>query len=185
MRFCLLLILAGCSNPAPPQRAPDEYDSIEGIGCGTDENWRTFDDEELGHLVKVDDPSAPLFVAPVQDGAMVPSSPKPTFAWQPTPTLTGKPGGNAACPYCPTCGPLLASHQLPVSGDVYDLQFSVGGSVVHRIIYTSQRWTPPDSLWSSWKGQKVSIAAVRMTLKVNDITDGPFQASKPTTFTVE
>ncbi len=176
--------LAGCGNPKPPLREPDELDANLGTGCATDENWRTFDDEETSHLVKVDDANAPFFVAPVTDGAQVPSSPKPTLAWQPTPALPGKPGGNASCPYCPTCGPLVADHQLPVSGDVYDLQFSVDGNVVYRVIYTAQRFTPPDALWASWKGKQVSITAYRMTLKVNDVTDGPYQAAKPVVFSV-
>ena len=118
-----------------------------------------------------------MFTLPTS-GASRPSSPTPTFVWQPTPTDTGAPEGRVTCSECSVC------HLPPVSGDVFDLQFSVGGAVVYRIVFTSQHWTPPDALWASWKAKRVSIAAYRMTLKVNDPVDGPFTATEPVVFQV-
>lgn len=115
---------------------------------------------------------------------MFPFAMKPAVSWQPTPTIAGKPLGDASCTECPACGLLTTDHLPPVSGDVYDLQFTVAGQVVWRIIYTSQSWTPPDPLWASWQGKTVTLRALRMQVSVNDWRDGPYQATKPIAFTV-
>jgi hypothetical protein len=183
-RLLVLVLLAGC-GPSNSLREPDELDATLNppTGCGSDENWRTFDERELGNQVTVDDTQAPWFTQPM-DGMSFPQSPPPTLAWQPTMTLPGKPLGDATCSECPQCGALTAAHLPPVSGDVYDLQFSVGGAVVYRIIYTSQSWTPPAALWAGWTSKTVTLKAFRMQLKVNDVQAGPFTATKPLTFRV-
>jgi hypothetical protein len=170
--LALLAALAGC-GPGPRQREPDEY-----LGCATDESWRTFDDRETTGQVKVDDAQAPLFAMPIGPA-------RPTLAWQITPTAPGKPSGDAACMQCPTCGPLIPDHLPPISGDVYDLQFTVDNAVAWRTLTTLQTWTPSDATWSAWKGKSVSLVAVRVGLKVNDVQDGPYKASKPITFSAQ
>ena len=175
--------LAGCGST--PLREPDQYDSATMSGCGTDENWRAFDDRELSGMVTTDDSQATYFNPPLIAGASFPSAPRPTFAWQPTSSIAGKaPRGDATCTECPTCKAPARPHLPAVSGDAYDLQFSVGGKDVWRIIYTSQEWSPPDALWSSWKGQTVTVKAYRMVLKVNDVQSGPFTSSTALTFSV-
>ena len=179
--LALLVQLVACGSPAPPP-APRTADELDGelvppAGCGSDENEQTFDDLETTKMVIVDDARAPLFTTPIS-GATLPGAAPPMFVWQPTPTEVGKPHGTVSCSECTVC------HLPPVSGDVFDVQFSIGGTVVYRIVYTSQQWSPPAALWSSWRGQKVSIASWRMTLKVNDLADGPFTASAPVTFQV-
>jgi hypothetical protein len=57
------LACAGCGSNRT-LREPDEFDSSGGMGCGSDENWRTFDDLELTDRVKTDDAQAPFFLAP-------------------------------------------------------------------------------------------------------------------------
>jgi hypothetical protein len=175
----LAALAAGC-QATPPQREPDEYD-----GCATDENWRTFDDKETTHQVTVDDSQAPSYSTPAGNGMSFPSSAPATFAWNLTPTLPGKPTGDATCTRCPSCGPLLPSHLPPVSGDVFDLQFSTGGTVVYRVITTLQTWAASTAVLSGWSGKQISLATVRVTLSVNDVTEGPFEASSPLTFSVQ
>jgi hypothetical protein len=102
--------------------------------------------------------------------------------------------GDASCPtvcrLCtgsvPTAGTtcnLCGTHLAAVSGDAYDLQFSVGGAVAWRVITTLQSYTPPDDVWATWRGKTVSLAAVRAFLKINDVQE-IYQASRPLTFTV-
>lgn len=178
--FLLAALAAGC-QATPPQRTPDEYG-----GCGTDENWRTFDDRETTHQVTTDDSQAPQYTLPAANGMSFPSAAPPTFTWSLTPTLPGKPpNGDAACTACPTCGPLLPAHLPPVSGDVYDLQLSSGGQVVYRVITTLQVWTAPAAVWSGWAGKSISLATIRVTLSVNDVTEGPFQGSSALGFSVQ
>jgi hypothetical protein len=178
--FLLAAALAAGCQAQPPQREPDEYG-----GCATDENWRTFDDKETTHLVTTDDNQAPQYVTPAASGMSFPAAAAPTFAWNLTPTLPGKPTGDAVCMACPTCGPLLPAHLPPVSGDVFDLQISTGGAVVYRVVTTIQTWSPPAAVWSGWSGKQLSLHTVRMTLSVNDVTEGPFQGSSPLSFSVQ
>jgi hypothetical protein len=179
------LILGGLSCGSSTQsREPDEY-----TGCGTDENWRTFDDQE--HLSTVADATAPQFTSPAPM-AMIPSAEKPIVQWNQDPNDPGANDGDV--PYmgigcndcCPEFNPgaLTSLHLPPISGDVYDLQFVVGGSVDHRVITTLQEWTPPDALWSSWKGKTVGIKIWRMNLLHNDVKAGPFTPMTPFSFSV-
>jgi hypothetical protein len=188
----LCILLAGCNGPAPGLFEPDATRGYQ--ACATDENWRTFNDQELAHLVKTDDTQATAFQPPLVDGASFPASPAPTFTWQVTATIPGMMNGDASCPtvcrLCtgsiPTAGTmcnLCGAHLPAVSGDSYDLQFSVGGSVVWRIITTAQFYQPPDDIWASWRGKTVSLATVRAFLKLNDVQE-IYQASKPLTFSV-
>ena len=178
--FAAALLAASCSDKATP-REPDEY-----TGCGSDEHWRTFDDQES--VAKADDSMSPVFTQPAA-GALSPS-PKPIFAWSQDPNDPGQNAGdvpymgvgcNNCCPEFNT-GALTSLHLPPISGNVYDLQFSVDGSVVHRVITTLQEWGPSDSLWSSWKGKTISLRIWRMDLLHNDVKAGPYTPTKPFTF---
>ena len=189
MRFflacSLFASLTGCGQSPVTLREPDTY-----LGCGTDENWRTFDEQERAGLVKTDDAQAPRFQSPAQSGSTIAFAAKPTFTWQPTPSLAGKMNGDATCmDNCTLCNGMMpcalcGQHLAAVNGDDYDLQFSVGGAVVYRVITTLQYFTPPDDLWASWKGKSLSLAMVRVHLKMNDIDEGPFSAQRPLSFSV-
>ena len=174
------ILLAGCSG-GNTGREPDEYQ-----GCGTDETWRTFEDQEP--LGTTGDAQAPLVTMPAA-GAMVPSSSQLVLKWQPDPNDVGAPDGDVphdanSCPEYNT-GSLSTLHLPPISGNVYDLQFSVDGSVVHRVITTLQEWGPTDSLWSSWKGKTISLRIWRMDLLHNDVKAGPYTPSMPFTFSAK
>ncbi|MSP60826.1 MAG: hypothetical protein EXR72_10885 [Myxococcales bacterium] len=169
------LVALGCGHKGT-QREPDEF-----AGCSTDESWVTFDDQEVGKHVTIDDALAASFRPPIAAGAMHPATPKPTFSWKLTATLDGKPNGTAACDMkCPLCG----SHEAAVTGDLFDLQFSTGGAVTHRVLTTLQNWTPSDAVWASWKGKSLSLATVRMVVKLGEVSEGPYQATKPIAFSV-
>ena len=183
LRILALFILAaagGCGpgSPGASAREPDEY-----LGCATDESWRSFDDRELTGLITLDDAQAPSFAVPTE-GATLPSAVKPTLSWQLSSTVVGKSGGDAACTACPTCGSLVPEHQPPVTGNVYDLQFSIDGVMVWRALTTLQTWSPTDAAWKLMIGKTVKLRPTRMQLKINDIQSGPFQPTKSITFSV-
>jgi hypothetical protein len=179
----LLLSLAGCGGSAG-NREPDEY-----TGCGTDENWRTFEDQEP--MATAADATAPAVTAPAA-GATVAFASKVKLTWQQDPNDPGAPDGdvpymgpgcNQCCPQFNT-GSLSTLHLPPISGDVYDLQFSIGGAEVWRVITTLQEWGPSDTLWASWKGKTISLKMWRMSVLTNDIKAGPFVGTAPFTFSV-
>jgi hypothetical protein len=180
--FCLPLAVAGCKGST--HREPDEY-----TGCGNDEQFQTFDDNEAKAVVS--DTMAPALVMPT--GATVPSSPKPTFSWNQDPNDPGMPNGDVpygTAPGCNDCcpqfniGALTTLHEPALSGDVYDLQFTVGGTYAYRVVTTLQEWAAPDAVWQSWRGKTVSLKIYRMSVLVNALKSGPFVASKPATFTI-
>jgi hypothetical protein len=179
----LLLSLAGCGGSAS-NREPDEY-----TGCGSDENWRTFEDQE--HLATVADATAPTVTSPAA-GATIASADKVKLTWQQDANDPGAPDGNVPYmgPGCNMCcpqfntGSLSTLHLPPISGDVYDLQFSIGGAEVWRVITTLQEWGPSDSLWASWKGKTISLKMWRMSVLTNDLKAGPYTATAPFTFSV-
>jgi hypothetical protein len=174
------LFASSCDTKATP-REPDEY-----TGCGTDEHWRTFDDQ--APVAKVDDSMAPVFTQP--SPGPIPPNTKPVLAWQQDPNDPGQKDGDVPCMGvgCNNCcpefdlGALTSLHLPPISGNVYDLQFVVGGSTVHRVITTLQEWTPPDALWTSWKGKSISVKIWRMDLLHNDVKAGPYTPTKPFQF---
>jgi hypothetical protein len=171
LSFCFLL---GCHG-STAKREPDEY-----TGCGKDENWRTFDDQEGSSTVA--DATAPLITQPMP-GATVASSPKVTVAWQQDQTNVGAIKGDVD-PSCPqwNTGALGPLHLPPISGSVYDLQFSIGTSVVWRVITTLQEWTPTDATWAGWKGKTLSLKIWRMAVLRDDVKQGPFVGTQPFTF---
>ena len=178
----LALAAAGCGpgSPAGP-REPDGY-----FGCSTDENRVTFDDERAAGRIKSDDSRAPLLTMPAV-GSPLPGGAAPRFAWQPTPTAPGKPSGDVTCQRCSSCGALTTQHEPPISGNVYDLQFSVDGKVLYRALTTTQSLPadmPPPEIWKSFRGKSVALAITRLQVKANDVADGPYQGTKPLTFTV-
>src|SRR5207302_9346045 len=104
-------------------------------------NWRTLDEQERGMMVKTVAEQAPLFQLPA-DGAGYPAASAPKMTWQPSASVVGRPSGDASCDtVCTLCDgmrpcTLCGQHYPAVNGDVYDLQFSVGGTVVYRVITT-------------------------------------------------
>jgi hypothetical protein len=186
MRFLVLALLVSGCGPSSAGREPDEF-----TGCASDEHWRTFDDQEP--LASVSDAMSPVFTMPTA-GATVPAASKPIVAWSQDPNDVGMADGNVphtdgvgGCNMCCpefNIGALSTLHLPPVSGDVYDLQFTVGGKVDHRVITTLQEWTPPDATWAAWKGQTVTLKIYRMTVLRNDVKQGPYTPSAPFTFTV-
>lgn len=171
--------VAGCGG-STTGREPDEY-----TGCGSDENWRTFEDQEP--VGTVSDALAPLVTAPAA-GSSVPSSAQLVVKWQPDPNDVGAPDGDVphdanACPEYNT-GSLQTLHLPPISGDAYDLQLTVDGKVAWRVITTIQEWGAPDATLAGWKGKTVALKMWRMSVLRNDVKQGPFVASAPFTFTV-
>jgi hypothetical protein len=179
-----LALVGACSSPNI-LREPDEF-----VGCATDENWRTFDDQQ--HNAVVADATAP---AVTQPNLTAPVPAKSVFKWNQDPNDPGMdtgdvphdgPGCNNCCPEY-NIGALTTAHLPPISGNVYDLQFSSGDKVVYRVMTTLQEWTAPDAVWASWKGQSLSLRIYRMQLLSNDLrpgVGGPFVASHGFNFTV-
>lgn len=139
-------------------REPDEY-----VGCASDENWCTISEAEA--TSKVGDDQAPTITAPMAGTALSPS-PKPVFTWTRAGTDPGAVDGDVPYmngPDCQNCCPqfntgALGTQHLPVvSGNVYDLHFTVDGALAHRVLTSLQRWTPADAVWQSWRGKTVSL----------------------------
>jgi hypothetical protein len=181
MRSIILLgaiLIGGCSGSA--HREPDEY-----TGCGSDETWRTFEDQEP--LATVSDAMAPLVTSPGA-GATVTSVRPLIVRWQPDPADVGAPDGDVphdanSCPEYNT-GSLQTLHLPPISGDAYDLQFTVDGRVAWRVITTLQEWGAADATLAGWNGKTVSLKIWRMSVLRNDLKEGPYIASSPLTFSV-
>jgi hypothetical protein len=183
MRLILLsILLAGCSGNAQPDP--------EMTGCATDENWRTFDDQEP--TGSVSDDNSPKFTFPAA-GMTVPFAMPPIVTWTQDANNAGAPDGDVphgptdACTFNP--GALTTLHLPPISGDVFDLQFNVGGHLDHRVVTTLQEWTPPNNaqfgdVWTRWKGQTVTVKIWRMTVLKNDPKQGPFTPSMTFSFSV-
>lgn len=166
------LLAAACNGDAANE--PSEY-----LGCSTDENWRTLDDLAR---TPTDNGQAPVVLDPVKDGATL--SAKPTFKWQVSSGVVGGANGTASCAKCPSCGMPGPLHEPAVSGDVYDLRFTVDGKLSWRVLTTQQTWTPLDATWSGWRGKSVSFSITRVVLKANDVQEGPYGASQPIVFSV-
>jgi hypothetical protein len=186
MTTALMACLAAC----------DDHGHVEGepefTGCGTDENWRTFDDQEqLNTPMTTAD--SPVVTAPAA-GATVAFAAPITIHWQPSANDAGSadgnvphdgPGCNNCCPQW-TRGGLTTSHLPPISGDVYDLRFTVDGSEVWRTVTTLQAWAPDPATdaWSKMRGKTVSLMIWRMSVLRNDVKMGPFATGTAFTFTV-
>jgi hypothetical protein len=176
-----LLLVAGCGS----KQLEPEY-----TGCGTDEHWQTFDDNEP--MATVATMSGPALLQPTP-GSTVSSSTKPILTWNQDPNDPGMntgdviymngPGCNMCCPQF-SRGALATLHEPPISGDVYDLQFRINGNLVWRVITTLQEWTPTDDFWAQMKGKTIALKIYRMTILVNELKQGPYVAPAPFTFTV-
>ena len=180
--FLITILLAGCGGTTMAHREPDEY-----TGCGTDEHWRIFDDNEPTAIV--DDTRGPTITQP-DVTTTIAYSPKAIFQWNQdsndpgasdgdVPYMDGIGGCNACCPTFST-GALTSLHLPSISGDIYDLQFYIDGNDIHRVVTTLQEWTAPDELWLSWKGKSVSLKIYRATVLVNQLKAGPFVTTQPT-----
>ena len=178
--FASLCCVAGCSG-GNTGREPDEY-----TGCSTDETWRTFEDQEP--TATVSDAMAALVTKPAA-GASVSASSQLVIAWQQDANDVGMPGGNIAATDS-TCvtqynqGSLGTLHLPPISGDAYDLQFVVDGSVAWRVITTLQEWGSPPGRLDAWKGKTVTLKMWHMAVLRNDVKQGPFIATTPFSFSV-
>ncbi len=175
------LSLVGCGG-GTTSREPDEY-----TGCASDEHWRTFEDQAKQTMVS--DAMAPLFTSPAPEATL---TTKVLLAWNQDPNDVGQKDGdvpymgvgcNNCCPQFNT-GSLSTLHLPPISGSVYDLHFTVDGSVVHRVITTLQEWGPSDSLWASWAGKTVTVQIWRLILLQNDVKAGPYTPTQPLHFSV-
>ncbi len=166
------LSLSACHDHAGVDREPDEY-----IGCATDENWATFDDV----TDVVSDTQAPQLT--MLTGASLANTPA-VFTWKQSSTVESTSAGDvpATCDQFNTGFTTL--HLEPVSGNVYDLQVSVGGEVKHRVITTLQKWQASPAVWSSFGGSTISVKIRRMVLLNNDRKDGPYVTSTPYTASV-
>jgi hypothetical protein len=178
-----LVAVAGCTNSSTG-REPDEY-----TGCGTDETWRTFQDQEP--TATVADAMAPLVTMPAA-GASVSAAAGLEVTWQQDPNDVGAPDGDVPYngPACMSCcpefniGALTTLHLPPISGSAYDLQLTVDGKVAWRVITTLQEWGVPSATLASWKGKTVTLKIWRMAVLRNDVKDGPFIATTPFSFMV-
>jgi hypothetical protein len=165
--------LGACHDHSGVLREPDEY-----LGCASDESWRTFDDWQTTGRTRPDAASGPRLTQPAPgtlDAA-------PTFTWEISASVPGQPNGTVTCTKCATCGTLGPAHEPPISGDVYDLQFSADGAVVWRVLTTKQAYAAPAALWDALRGKTFSLKLVRATVMVNDVTEGPFESAAPLTF---
>src|SRR4051812_33807820 len=131
MRIVFVFVILGLSACSSDPNEPAEY-----VGCATDENWRTFDEREPG--ATMEPMNVPTLTAPAS-GAQLPASPKPKLTWNQDPNDPGKPEGDVPGAACATnLGGLTALHEAPISGNVYDLQFQVGGKAFYRALTTLQ-----------------------------------------------
>ena len=176
------LVVAGCGGGS--HHEPEEY-----TGCGTDEHFQTFEDNEA--MATVSDTTGPKLTAPAA-GATVPFAQKPILTWNQDSNDPGMasgdvpymgPGCNDCCPQF-NIGALTTLHEPAISGTVYDLQFYVGTSYLHRVVTTLQEWTPTDDFWQTLKGKTVTVKIYRVSLLVNELKQGPFIAATANTFTV-
>jgi hypothetical protein len=178
-----LVAIAGCGTTTAG-REPDEY-----TGCGGDETWRTFQDQEP--TATVADAMAPVVTMPAA-GASVSASSSLVVAWQQDANDVGMVGGDVPHdgPACNNCcpeyntGALTTLHLPPISGNAYDLQLTVDGKVAWRVITTLQEWGAPPATLATWKGKTVTLKIWRMSVLRNDLKDGPFVAATPFSFNV-
>jgi hypothetical protein len=179
--------LAACGHSHGGDGPEPEY-----TGCGSDESWRTFDDQER-LTTPMSSSDAPVVTAPAA-GATVPFDAPLKLSWQPNDHDVGSPRGNVPYegPGCNDCCPqynaggLAPAHYPPISGDIYDLRFSVGEEPIWRVITTFQEWTPDGktAAWAKMRGKTVSVTIWRMSVLRNDVREGPFAAAPPFTFSV-
>jgi hypothetical protein len=174
--------LAACGPQTGASREPDAYE-----GCATDEVWRTLDEAQAGNRVRADDAQAPRFLDPVTQGATLPGATPPTIRWQQSATVAGNANGDATCEKCPTCGTpatLVAPHEEPVSGTVYDVQFTAAGGTPYRVLTTVLSLTVPANVWQGWRGRQVSVTATRAPLQGGTLQGDAYRPAQPLSFTV-
>ncbi len=169
-----LAVLGACNGHAGTGREPDEY-----VGCATDENWATFDD--VTELVA--DADAPKLTSPAPQPDL-PSQPV-AFTWNVSPTVTGTPAGDVGMDCTQWNTGFSTLHLAPISGTVYDLQVSVGGTVVHRVLTTMQKWQASPAVWATLSGKSIAVRVRRIVVLKNDRKDGPFAPSSSSSFKVQ
>jgi hypothetical protein len=191
------LCAAGCGGPT--HREVDEY-----TGCSNDEQFMLLEDGEA-HAI-VDDTQAPQVIMPAPN-TTVPFATKVNLVWNQNPTnpgdihgdvpfIDGVNGCNACCPMFEP-GALMdfgqgASrfeplHLPPLSGDIYDLHFTVDGRYDWRLITNFQEWIPTDDTWNRWRGKTVSVQIWRLNILRNQPSVGqmdPYTSNTPFVFHV-
>ncbi len=181
------LFAFGCGGGSGGSRTPDEL-----TGCGSDEQWITFDSAETN--ITISDPDAATLTAPDVSQTLAGDS-APVFQWNENANTTGASTGDVPYsdgPDCMACcpqfnsGALTTLHLPPISGDEYDLHFFEGDTEVYRVITTLQEWQAPIDVWHSWRGKSISLKMMRMAVLRNTLATGggPFEASKPIVFQV-
>jgi hypothetical protein len=183
---CLVLTVVGalgaCGPKAETSREPDAYE-----GCATDEVWRVLDEAQQGSRVRADDAQAPRFLQPLTQGATLPGENPIAIRWDLSPSVAGNVNGDATCEQCPTCGTqptLVTPHEAPVTGTVFDLQFSAAGRIQYRVLTTVQSLTVPANVWQGWRGQQVSVTALRAQILNGELQGDAYRPAQPLSFTV-
>jgi hypothetical protein len=178
----MLGALAGCGTRAGASREPDAYE-----GCATDEVWRTIDEVQEANQIRSDDAQAPRFLQPLAEGATLPGANPPTIEWQLSQGVAGNENGNVTCEKCPTCGTpatLVAPHEAPVTGTIFDLQFTASGGRSYRVLTSVQSLTVPAAVWQSWRGKQVSVTALRLSLQNGGLEGSAYRLAQPLSFSV-
>lgn len=154
-------------------------------GCSTDENWQTIDDYRLSGRIKSDAALAPQWLAPPPQAApvVVPAATALSLRWAASVAVPGTDAGDVTCAAALLPGginTLLAPHQPPISGSVYDLQLKQAGVVTYRVLTTRQVTVIPAATLAGLAGQDISVDMVGAKLLNNDVVQGPYQAASLT-----
>ncbi|MBX5482483.1 MAG: hypothetical protein IRZ16_11705 [Myxococcaceae bacterium] len=169
----------------------------------TDEAWLTMVDGEKS--VKVDDDNAATITQPTE-GAQIPADgPAPLIQWtsplsaaREHPVLDG--ARYAVAPRkarTPSVGewileailPTAHAHLPPITGPIHVLEISVTGEDCPvRVLTTKDEWQVGSETWALLKahrGETIRLTVTSAYLTENRITEGPYRASTPRTFTVQ
>lgn len=150
-------------------------------GCSTDENWQTIDDYRLSGRVKSDAALAPQWLAPPPQATPVAVSAATALSlrWAASAAVPGTDDGDVTCAAAllPGVSTLLAPHEPPISGSVYDVQLKQAGVVTYRVLTTKQVTVIPAAALAGSVGQDLSVDMVGAKLLSNDVVQGPYQAA--------
>ena len=143
MSALAIVAVAGCGGTTTG-REPDEY-----TGCGTDETWRTFEDQEPTRHGRRHASAAGDRAGGGRDGAVVDAAEADVAAGSERRRRARRRRAARRRTRAPSTTPARLStlHLPPISGDAYDLQFTVDGKVAWRVITTLQEWARPMRRW--------------------------------------
>ena len=158
-------------------------------GKGSDEAWRSMQDAQA--RAKKDDAKAITLFAPTA-GAKLDAAAPPKFVWT-SPLMA------SAAPLTPAKRGVLAmasdlvyssawAHLPPVTGPVHWLKISLPNKTCGvELVTTLTEWTPSTEAWAALKdtkGATLSMDVFSAYLQDNRISEGPYQLTKPVTFSV-